>query len=163
MTISPIKNGRNSFFIWYKKSAGGCVMPVQASLITCTVKSFISLVVYLYFYVFWMINKYKYIYFIMNVQNLQIFIENIYDQCMTKPTIRPVWPANSDQPVSPPSKAMVLIYPSLDSLEAAEGTCHHWRLWSDCMDVQADLSLRWSCKSYCRFCRGLAHIMFLTQ
>ena len=28
------------------------------------------------------------------------------------------------------------------------------RLWSDCADAQADLSLCWSHKSYCRFCHG---------
>ena len=30
-------------------------------------------------------------------------------------------------------------------------------LWSDCADAQADLSLCLSHKSYCRFCRALAH------
>ena len=40
--------------------------------------------------------------------------------------------------------------PSLDSLEAVEGTCDQ--------RAQADLSLRWSHKSYCRFCRALAYI-----
>ena len=30
---------------------------------------------------------------------------------------------NSDQPVDLPSMARVLVFPSLDSLEAAEGTC----------------------------------------
>ena len=32
--------------------------------------------------------------------------------------------------------------------------------WSDCMDVQADLSLCWAHLSFCRFCHALAHIIF---
>ena len=55
-----------------------------------------------------------------------------------------------------PSIARVLVCPPLDSLEAVEGTCDQRRLWSDCVDTQADLSLRWSHKTYCRFCRALA-------
>ena len=76
---------------------------------------------------------------------------------MTKPIIRPVWPAktqislcihpvwqtclssldsletvegtcNQRQPVQPPSMARVLVYPSLDSLETVEGTCDQQRL-----------------------------------
>ena len=31
---------------------------------------------------------------------------------------------DSDQPVHPPSMAKIFVYPSLDSLEAAEGTCN---------------------------------------
>ena len=56
--------------------------------------------------------------------------------------------------------ARVLIYPSLDNLEAVEGICNQERLWSDCEDEQANLSLcclnRKSHKSYCRFCCVLA-------
>ena len=50
---------------------------------------------------------------------------------------------DSDQPVHPPSMAKVLVYPSLDNLEAVEGTRNQRRLWSDCADGQADLSLHW--------------------
>ena len=49
-------------------------------------------------------------------------------QRTTKPTIRRVTSRDSDQPVDPPSKASVLVYPSLDSLEAVEGTCDQRRL-----------------------------------
>ena len=34
-------------------------------------------------------------------------------------------------------------HPFLGSLEALEGTCDQKRLWSDCTDVQADLSFHW--------------------
>ena len=34
-----------------------------------------------------------------------------------------------------------LVHPSLDSPEAVEGTFNRQRLWSDCADEQADLSL----------------------
>ena len=43
---------------------------------------------------------------------------------------------------------------------AVEGICDQRSVWSDCADAQADLSLRWSHKSYWRFCRALAHIWF---
>ena len=65
---------------------------------------------------------------------------------------------DSDQPVHPSSLATVLVYFSLNSLEAVEGTCDQRRLRSDCADAQADLSFRWSHKSYGRFCRALAHL-----
>ena len=52
-----------------------------------------------------------------------------------------------------------LVYPTLDSLEAEEGTYDQQRLWSDYEDAQADLSLHWSHKSYCRFCQALAHML----
>ena len=59
---------------------------------------------------------------------------------------------DSDQPVHPPNMARVLVYPSLDSLKAVKSTVKILiRLRG-----QFDLSLRWSHKSYCRFCR--AHI-----
>ena len=58
-------------------------------------------------------------------------------------------------PVHPTSMASVLNYPSFDSPEAVECSCDQRRLWSDCADAQADLSLRWSHKFYCRFCRAL--------
>ena len=50
------------------------------------------------------------------------------------------------QPGHPPSMAMFLVYPSLDSTkavspEAVKGTCNQQRLWSDCTDVHADLCL----------------------
>ena len=63
-----------------------------------------------------------------------------------------------DQPANPPSMARVFVHSSFDSVEAVEGTCDQRRLRSDCADAQADLSLRWSHKSYCRFYRALAHI-----
>ena len=58
---------------------------------------------------------------------------------------------DSDQPVHSSNMSRVLVYPYLDSLEVVEGTCDQRRLWSDCADAQADLSLRWSRNSYCRF------------
>ena len=54
--------------------------------------------------------------------------------------------------------AKVLVYPSFDSLETVKGTYNQRRLRSVCADAQTDLSIRWLHKSYCRFCRALAHI-----
>ena len=67
---------------------------------------------------------------------------------------------DSDQPVHPPSMARVLVYPSFNSPDAVKGTCDQRRLWSDSADAQSDLSLRWSHKSYCRFCRALAQFLY---
>ena len=64
----------------------------------------------------------------------------------------------SDQFVHPPCIAGVFVYSSLDSLDAVDGTCDQRRLWSDYAEAQANLSLRWSHKSYCRFSRALAHL-----
>ena len=87
-------------------------------------------------------------------------IDHEISQRTTKPTIRHIVTSkDSDKLVHPPSMARVLIYLSLDSPEAVKGTCDQRRLWSDCADAQADLSLRWSPKSYCRFCRALARII----
>ena len=52
-----------------------------------------------------------------------------------------------------------LVHPSLNSPEAVEDICDQRRLWSDCADTQVDLRLRWSHKSYCRFCRALTLII----
>ena len=87
------------------------------------------------------------------ILKIQIRINHL-SQCTTKPTIIPVWPAKTDQPIN---LVRVLVYHSLDSPEAVEGTCDQRWLWSDCADAQTDLSLRWPYKSYCKFCRALAH------
>ena len=39
----------------------------------------------------------------------------------------------------------------------------HSEDWSDCADAQADPSPGWSHKPYCRFCRALAHFIFLNS
>ena len=59
---------------------------------------------------------------------------------------------DSDQPVHPPSMVRGLVFSSLKSPESVESTCDQRRFWSDCADAQADLSLRWSHKTHCRFC-----------
>ena len=56
-----------------------------------------------------------------------------------------------DHSVHPTTMARVLGHHSLDSMEAVHGTCDQRRLWSDCAEAQADLSLRLSHKSYCSF------------
>ena len=51
-----------------------------------------------------------------------------------------------------------ITYLSLDSPEAAEGTCDQVHA-----NAQADLSLRWSHRLYCRFCRALAHLLIFIE
>ena len=80
-------------------------------------------------------------------------------QHTTKPTIRPVWPAKIQISLYTHSVWLGFpVYPSLDSLEALEGTCNQQRLCSHCANAQAELCLCWLHKSYCRFCHALAHI-----
>ena len=50
----------------------------------------------------------------------------------------------SHQPKHPHSIATGIVYISLDSPKAVEGMWDQQRLWSECKDVQADLSLHWS-------------------
>ena len=50
---------------------------------------------------------------------------------------------DSDQPAHPTSFAKFLVHPSFASLEAVEGTCEQQRLWSECVVVQACMSLPW--------------------
>ena len=80
---------------------------------------------------------------------------------MTKPTKWHVRPAKTDEPGHPPSlirvftvrlkKAMILIYPL--SVQR--------RLWSDWVDAQADLNLRWAHMPFRWFCHDAAHMLML--
>ena len=78
---------------------------------------------------------------------------------MTKPTIRPVWPAKT--------QIRLFIHPVLQGFsfipqnipEAVEDNAIRLpRLWSDCTAAQADLCLCLSHKSYFRFCRALTQM-----
>ena len=70
---------------------------------------------------------------------------------------------DSGQPVHQPRMVRVLVHTSLDSPETVKGTCDQQKLWSVCADALAYLSLRCSHKSYCRFCRVLAHLFKLEK
>ena len=85
------------------------------------------------------------------------YIEPVHDKLYNKTCMTS---KDSDHPVYPPNMSRVLVYPSLDSPEDVNGTCDQRRLWSDCADAQADLSLRWSQKFHGRFCRSLAQFIF---
>ena len=89
------------------------------------------------------------------IMHLYITFEPAHDKTYNKTYVTS---KDSDQPVHPSSMTRFLVYPSLDSPEVVEGTYDQQRLWSDCADAQADLSLRWSRKSYCRFCHALAYL-----
>ena len=68
---------------------------------------------------------------------------------------------DSDQPAHPRSlirvfaDRMCLLQPPGYPKKYKRGPSPYW------MDVQADLSLCWSHRSYCRFCRAQAHIIML--
>ena len=55
----------------------------------------------------------------MRLRNIIIY-EPAHDKTFKKTCVTN---KDSDQPVNPPSMAKVLLYPSLDSPEAVEGTC----------------------------------------
>ena len=63
---------------------------------------------------------------------------------------------DSNTPVHPPIMARVLVYPSLDSLKAVKA---HPNSVDPYQTAQTNLSLRWSHKFYCRFCRALAQLL----
>ena len=92
-----------------------------------------------------------------NSRSYKETLENMFETAQDKTYNKTcVTSKDSDQPIYPPSIARVLFYPSLDIPEAVEDTCDQRKLWSDCADAQAVQSLRWSHKSYYRFCRALA-------
>ena len=80
------------------------------------------------------------------------FVMRLLKTCVTS--------KDSDQLVNLPSMARILMYPSWGSPESLEGPYDRRRLWSDCSDVQDDLSPCWSQKSYCRFCHAFARLLF---
>ena len=59
--------------------------------------------------------------------------------------------------------ARALVHSSLNSPEAHEKKAHAISKNSGqtAQIMQADLSLRWSHKSYCRFCRALAQLIWM--
>ena len=60
--------------------------------------------------------------------------EQAYDTTYNKTCVTS---KDSAQHVHPPSMAMVLVYLSLDSLDAVEGTCDQRTVCSDCAHAQA--------------------------
>ena len=83
-------------------------------------------------------------------------------QLTIKPTIRPVLPAKTEISLYIHSVWQEFqLYPLLYSPKAVKGSWDQQRFWSDCADAQSDLSLCWLHKSYCRFCRALAHFIFV--
>ena len=81
-------------------------------------------------------------------------------QRITKPTLRFVWPAKKLirvricllQPTDRICLLQPLWYPKRDEREPLQ----YW------IDVQTDLNLCWSQRSYCRICRALAHLCFVS-
>ena len=62
---------------------------------------------------------------------------------------------DSDQPAH--SRSLIRIFTGciLDSQGCKDSSCGQRRLWSDCADAQADLSLRWALMS-----EGMFHVAF---
>ena len=65
---------------------------------------------------------------------------------------------DSDQPGHPPSLISVFAVRSMGSSGPKLSSCGQQRLCSDWVDAQADLSLRWAHKPFCRFYHAPAHL-----
>ena len=70
---------------------------------------------------------------------------------------------DSDQPGHPPSLIRVFAVHFVGSLGHTASSCGQWRLWSDWVNTQADMSLRWADKSFCSFCHVVAHFIIMTS
>ena len=66
---------------------------------------------------------------------------------------------DSDQSGHLVSLIRVFAVHSVGSWGPKVSSCGQQRLWSDWVDVQADLSLRWVHRSFCWFCHAAAHII----
>ena len=84
------------------------------------------------------------------------------NRLMTRPTMWPVCPAKTQislgiRPVW--SESSLSAWRKLGSLATLWA---HSKDWSDWVDAQADLSLRWAHMSFCWFCHEAAHIKLKT-
>ena len=66
---------------------------------------------------------------------------------------------DSDQPGHPPSLIRVSSVRSMGSWGPKLSSCGQRRCWSDWMDAQADLSLRWAHMPFCWFCHVAAQLL----
>ena len=66
---------------------------------------------------------------------------------------------DKDQPGHPPSLIRVFAVRSIGSEGPKLSSVGQWRLWSDWVDAQADLSLSLGAQSFCWFCHEAAHII----
>ena len=69
---------------------------------------------------------------------------------------------DSDQPGHPPRLIRVIAVRSLGSKGLKLSSCGQRRLRSDWADSQTDLSLRWAHMPFCRFCRALARMVYVS-
>ena len=100
------------------------------------------------------------------IQSFLVFFATVYhnvSRLMTKPTkwhVRPASCEDSDQPGHPPSLIRIFAVRVLGSLGPKLSSGEQRRRWSDWTDAQADLSLGWAHRSFCWFCRAVAHVVF---
>ena len=99
-----------------------------------------------------------------STRNCYIFLispQKHMSQLTTKPTIRPVWLAKTQISlyIHPVWQGFLFI-PLRIAQRLLKKAHEQWRLWSDCTDGHADLSLHWSHKVYCWFCCALTHCWY---
>ena len=80
---------------------------------------------------------------------------------VTKPTKWSVRPLKTqDKPGHLPSLFRVFAMHCMGSYGPKVSSCRHWRFWSDWVDTQADLSLRWAHWPFCWFCHEVVHMLY---
>ena len=85
-----------------------------------------------------------------------IIIEPPHDKT-NKMTVAPS--EDSDKPGHLPSLSWVFTVHMKKPWVLSYPLSAQWRLWSDWVDTQADLSLCWAHMSFCRFCHAAAHLI----
>ena len=94
----------------------------------------------------------------VNIFSLQSVPYKIYKPQLQKMYLRTNTPSEySDQPVHLQSLISILTQHILDSQGCKVSSCGRRRLWADCANAQADLSLRWAHVSECTFSHIVAH------
>ena len=83
----------------------------------------------------------------------------LYESAHDKTNKMPCAPSeDSDQPGHPPSLIRVFTVRMKIASVLSYSLSGQRRLWSDCADAQADLSLRWVHMAFCWFCHALTNV-----
>ena len=89
-----------------------------------------------------------------------VLLMSLHELPHDKTNIMTLAPSNdSDQLGHLVSLIRVFAVHSVGSWGPKVSSCGQRRPWSDWVDVQADLSLRWVHRSFCWFCHAAAHII----
>ena len=148
------------FFFWCRSFYGYCdthlnfFILLVALLFLCLFKpldKWSSFIMNLLAHRFWHIL----LWYLKFSPSLWIFERALLNQHMT---CAPPAPPPPREDFDQPWQSDVFAGHSLGSQGSITSSCRQWRLWSDWVDTHADLRLRWAHRSFCWFCRALAHL-----